>query len=75
MQSRKVFEGRMSYFDLNDDVVIDNDLLHRERQGNYSERTKKSIVQTENGSIRKNSIINGLPIPPTKKIHDDKLYT
>ena len=67
MQSREVLDSGKSHFDFNDDVVIDNDFFRKEVKENGSRKIRESTMWTMDGSMRKNSIMDGLPKPPPKK--------
>ena len=67
LQSREVLDNGESHFDFNDDVVIANDCFHKDVKGNGSGKIRESNVWTRDGSMRENSIMDGLPILPPKR--------
>ena len=67
VQFREVLDNGKSQFDFNDDVVIDNDFVSKEVKGNDSGKVRESTMCTRDGSMRKNSIMDGLPKPPPKR--------
>ena len=67
VESGKVLENETFHFDFNDDVEINNDLLHREVQGNGLKRTQESTMQIGDRSVRENVIMDGLPALSKKK--------
>ena len=67
VQSKEVFDNGKSHFDFNDDVVIDGDFFCKEVKENDSRKIRESTMWTRNGSMRKNSIMDGLPKPPPKR--------
>ena len=62
-----MLNGGTSHFDFNDDVVITNNLFPREVQGNGYEKTQQNTMRTTDGSVTKNSSMNGLPTSPKRK--------
>ena len=64
---REVFDNGKSHFDFNDDVVIDNDFVCKEVKENDSGKVRESTMWTRDGSMRKNSIMDGLPKPPPRR--------
>ena len=67
VQSEEVLDKGKSHFDFNEDVVIDNDYFHEEVKGNGLEKIPESPMWTRDGSMRKNSVMDGLPKPPPKR--------
>ena len=67
VQSREVLENGKSHFDFNDDVVINNDYFCKEVKGNGSGKIRDSTVWTKDGSMKKTSIMDGLPKPPPRR--------
>ena len=71
-----MFDNRKNHFDFNDDVVIDNDFFCKEMKENDSGKIQESTMWTRDRSMRRNSIMDGLPKPPPKqRVHDDKSCT
>ena len=67
VQSEEVLDKGKSHFDFNEDVVIDNDYFHEEVKGNGLGNIPESPMWTRDGSMRKNSVMDGLPKPPPKR--------
>ena len=67
VQSREVSDNGKSHFDFNDDDVIDNDFFCKEVKKNDSGKIRESTIWTRDGSMRKTSIMDGLPAPPPKR--------
>ena len=62
-----MIDNGKSHFDFNEDVLIDNDYFRKEVKGNGSGKIRDNTVWTKDGSMRKNSIMDGLPKPPLKR--------
>ena len=67
VQSEEVLDKGKSHFDFNEDVVIDNEHFHEEVKGNGLGKIPESPMWTRDGSMRKNSVMDGLPKPPPKR--------
>ena len=67
VQSKEVLNNGKSHFDFNDNVVIDNDYFQKEVKENGLGKIQEKTVWTRDGSMRKNSVMDGLPKPPPKK--------
>ena len=66
MCSLEVIDSGRRHFGFNDDVVINNEKFHKEVEGNGSEKIRDNNIWTKDGSMRKNSIMDGLPKPTPK---------
>ena len=67
VQSRQVIDSGRSHFYFNDNVVIDNEKFRKEVKGSGSGKTQDNNMWTKDGSMRRNSIMDGLPKAPPKR--------